>query len=187
MHEISNSALSLLCNLRHFSSFCNKVLGSVALSVPWIMLYGLPQLAFPATLAYSKSSNTVDGENLKLRLVILVVMKIFLMILHVYSIKMNKLHFIFWLVTLLLSPFLRYCCKSFKWKFRLAISNLNSRFLLSVVENVLARLKENWCVSNRWTGIWNGTVEWKMEWNGECTLTPVTGTVLEGWRLKVCV
>ena len=24
-------------------------------------------------------------------------------------------------------------------------------------------------VSNRWTGIWNGTVEWKMEWNGECT------------------
>ena len=26
-----------------------------------------------------------------------------------------------------------------------------------------------WGVSNRWTGIWNGTVEWKMEWNGECT------------------
>ena len=24
-------------------------------------------------------------------------------------------------------------------------------------------------VSNRWTGIWNGTVEWKMEWNDECT------------------
>ena len=24
-------------------------------------------------------------------------------------------------------------------------------------------------VSNRWTGIWNGTVERKMEWNGECT------------------
>ena len=24
-------------------------------------------------------------------------------------------------------------------------------------------------VSNRWNGIWNGTVEWKMEWNGECT------------------
>ena len=23
-------------------------------------------------------------------------------------------------------------------------------------------------VSNRWNGIWNGTVEWKMEWNGEC-------------------
>ena len=22
-------------------------------------------------------------------------------------------------------------------------------------------------VSNRWNGIWNGTVEWKMEWNGE--------------------
>ena len=24
-------------------------------------------------------------------------------------------------------------------------------------------------VSNCWIGIWNGTVEWKMEWNGECT------------------
>ena len=24
-------------------------------------------------------------------------------------------------------------------------------------------------VSNRWNGIWNRTVEWKMEWNGECT------------------
>ena len=24
-----------------------------------------------------------------------------------------------------------------------------------------------WGVSNRLTGIWNGTVEWKMEWNGE--------------------
>ena len=24
-------------------------------------------------------------------------------------------------------------------------------------------------VSNRWNGIWNGTVEWKMEWNGEYT------------------
>ena len=23
-------------------------------------------------------------------------------------------------------------------------------------------------VSNRWNGIWNGTVEWKMEWNGKC-------------------
>ena len=23
-------------------------------------------------------------------------------------------------------------------------------------------------VSNCWNGIWNGTVEWKMEWNGEC-------------------
>ena len=23
--------------------------------------------------------------------------------------------------------------------------------------------------SNRWTEIWNGTVEWKMEWNGKCT------------------
>ena len=22
-------------------------------------------------------------------------------------------------------------------------------------------------VSSRWTGIWNGTVEWKMEWNSE--------------------
>ena len=24
-------------------------------------------------------------------------------------------------------------------------------------------------VSNQWTGIWNGTVEWKMEWNSEHT------------------
>ena len=24
-------------------------------------------------------------------------------------------------------------------------------------------------VSNRWTGIWNGTVEWKMEWNSDHT------------------
>ena len=32
----------------------------------------------------------------------------------------------------------------------------------------------NWC-----TAIWNGTMEWKMEWNGECTqlqLTRVTDT-----------
>ena len=31
-------------------------------------------------------------------------------------------------------------------------------------------------------GQWNGTVEWKMEWNGECTqlqLTCVTGAVQE--------
>ena len=24
-------------------------------------------------------------------------------------------------------------------------------------------------ISNHWTGIWNGTVEWKMEWNSFCT------------------
>ena len=33
-------------------------------------------------------------------------------------------------------------------------------------------------VSNRWTGIWNRTMEWKMEWNSEHTqlqLTCVTG------------
>ena len=24
-------------------------------------------------------------------------------------------------------------------------------------------------IPNRWNGIWNGMVEWKMEWNGECT------------------
>ena len=24
-------------------------------------------------------------------------------------------------------------------------------------------------ISNRWTGVWNGMVEWKMKWNGECT------------------
>ena len=23
-------------------------------------------------------------------------------------------------------------------------------------------------VSNHWTEIWNGTIEWKMEWNSEC-------------------
>ena len=28
-------------------------------------------------------------------------------------------------------------------------------------------------ISNRWTGIWNGTVEWKTEWNR-------TGAVLQG-------
>ena len=34
-------------------------------------------------------------------------------------------------------------------------------------------------VSNRWTGIRNGTMEWKMEWSNERTrlqLTRVTGT-----------
>ena len=24
-------------------------------------------------------------------------------------------------------------------------------------------------VSNHWTGIWNGMMEWKMDWNGECS------------------
>ena len=36
-------------------------------------------------------------------------------------------------------------------------------------------------VSNRWTGIWNGTMEWKMEWNNKLTKlqqTRVTGTRL---------
>ena len=28
--------------------------------------------------------------------------------------------------------------------------------------------------SNCWTGIWNGTVKWKMERNGECTLLQLT-------------
>jgi len=28
--------------------------------------------------------------------------------------------------------------------------------------------------SNCWTGIWNGTVEWEMERNGECTLLQLT-------------
>ena len=35
-------------------------------------------------------------------------------------------------------------------------------------------------VSNRWTGIWNGMMEWKMESNSEHTklqLSRVTGTV----------
>ena len=35
-------------------------------------------------------------------------------------------------------------------------------------------------VSNHWTGIWTGMVEWKMEWNSHCTrrrLTCVSGTV----------
>ena len=34
-------------------------------------------------------------------------------------------------------------------------------------------------ISNHWTGIWNGTMKWKMEWNNEHTklqLTHVTGT-----------
>ena len=42
---------------------------------------------------------------------------------------------------------------------------------------------ENGDISNHWTGLWNGTVEWKMEWNGECAqlkLARVTGTVLQG-------
>ena len=37
-------------------------------------------------------------------------------------------------------------------------------------------------VSNRWAGKWNEKVEWKMEWNGECTqslLTHATGAVLQ--------
>ena len=29
-------------------------------------------------------------------------------------------------------------------------------------------------VSNRWTGIWNRTMEWKMEWNSEHTQLQVT-------------
>ena len=29
-------------------------------------------------------------------------------------------------------------------------------------------------VSNHWTGIWNETMEWKMEWNSECTQLQVT-------------
>ena len=36
-------------------------------------------------------------------------------------------------------------------------------------------------VSNRWTGIWNGTVKWKIEWNSECIqleLTRVTGVLV---------
>ena len=35
------------------------------------------------------------------------------------------------------------------------------------------------CVSNHWNRIWNGTVEWKMEWNSGCTQlqrTHITGT-----------
>ena len=42
----------------------------------------------------------------------------------------------------------------------------------------LRSIKEG--VSNRWTGIWNGTMEWKMESNSEHTklqLSRVTGTV----------
>ena len=34
-------------------------------------------------------------------------------------------------------------------------------------------------VSNCWTGMWNGTMEWKMEWNSGRTqlqVTRVTGT-----------
>ena len=36
-------------------------------------------------------------------------------------------------------------------------------------------------VSNRWNAIWNGMVEWKMEWNGECQLqlTRIAGAVLQ--------
>ena len=26
-------------------------------------------------------------------------------------------------------------------------------------------------VCNHWTGMWNGTMEWKMEWNGRCIYT----------------
>ena len=43
---------------------------------------------------------------------------------------------------------------------------------LSVLQGVVLYLNANhvykWGVSNRWNGIWNGTVEWKMEWSGEC-------------------
>ena len=38
----------------------------------------------------------------------------------------------------------------------------------------------NWGVSNLWTGIWNLTMEWKIEWNDERTqlqLILVAGTV----------
>ena len=40
-------------------------------------------------------------------------------------------------------------------------------------EAILTQARIQLCVShtdsNRCNGIWNGMVEWKMEWNGECT------------------
>ena len=45
-------------------------------------------------------------------------------------------------------------------------------------------------VSNRWTGIWNRTMEWKMEWNSEHTqlqLTRVTGAAQSRLNYLVAV
>ena len=45
-------------------------------------------------------------------------------------------------------------------------------------------------VSNRWSDIWNGTAEWKMEWNGEYTqlqLTCATGAVVQGCGSYYCM
>ena len=35
-------------------------------------------------------------------------------------------------------------------------------------------------ISNRWSGIWVGTVGWKMGWDGGVELTCVTGAVVQG-------
>ena len=45
-------------------------------------------------------------------------------------------------------------------------------------DQVHAQMVETRGVSNRWNGIWYGTMEWKMKWNGKHTqlqLTRVTG------------
>ena len=42
--------------------------------------------------------------------------------------------------------------------------------LLHLVETGEAvQCMSSWGVSNHWNEIWNGMVEWKMEWNGECS------------------
>ena len=43
----------------------------------------------------------------------------------------------------------------------LSISNLKLKQLLKPLSQM--------GVSNRWTGIWSGTMEWRIEWNSECT------------------
>ena len=49
-------------------------------------------------------------------------------------------------------------------------------------------LDHNRGVSNRWNGIWNGTIKWKMEWNSEyiqLQLTSVTGAAQSKVQLLI--
>ena len=53
-----------------------------------------------------------------------------------------------------------FCSKS---KHAYANSDMNYYIIDSVTTTAVLG------VSSHWTGIWNGTVEWKMEWKSYCT------------------
>jgi len=46
----------------------------------------------------------------------------------------------------------------------------NDPHFFVISTNRTCRAKGSTGVYRPWTEIWNGTVEWKMEWNGECTI-----------------